>query len=82
MTDKITVELSSKYIKQLELLKQIIPSSTGEEITDDAKMIETLIDSFISFIEEQASHHDHSNEGGCCGGWEKEEWQGWCGCSH
>jgi hypothetical protein len=68
MADKITVELSAEYAAHLELLKQIIPSSTGEEITDDGKMVEALIDSFMSFIQEQAAAHEHADGGGCCGG--------------
>ena len=71
MADKINVELSSEYAEHLELLKQIIPSSTGEEITDDGKMVEALIDSFMAFIQEQAGSHEHGEEEqswGCCGG--------------
>jgi hypothetical protein len=62
MADKINVELSSEYAEHLELLKQIIPSSTGEEITDDGKMVEALIDSFMAFIQEQAGSHEHGEE--------------------
>lgn len=76
MADKVTVELSGEYAEHLELLKQIIPSSTGEQITDDSKMVEALIDSFMSFIKEQAAAHEHGNEeGDSCG-------TGGCGCSH
>jgi hypothetical protein len=46
-------------------------------------MVEALIDSFMSFIQEQAAAHEHSHEWGCCGGWDKkEESHGGCGCSH
>jgi hypothetical protein len=78
MADKVTVELSAEYVEHLELLKQIIPSSTGEEITDNSKMVEALIDSFMAFINEQAGAHEHAEEGkseGGCG-------TGSCGCSH
>lgn len=76
MSDKITVELSAEYAEHLELLKQIIPSATGEEIKEDGKMVEALIDSFMAFIQEQAGAHDHGEEeGGHCG-------SGGCGCSH
>ena len=83
MTNKITVELSEEYAEHLKLLKQVVPSSNGEEITDDGKMVEALIDSFMSFIQEQAAAHQHSEWGWCCGGgwhnhwesqWEKKEW--------
>ncbi len=77
MTDKVTVELSKEYSEHLELLKQIIPSSTGEQITDNGKMVEALIDSFMAFINEQAWWHEDSEEQSweSCGGWS-------CGCSH
>jgi len=69
MADKVTVELSAEYAEHLKLLKQVIPSSTWEEITDDGKMVEALIDSFMSFIQEQAAAHQHAEWGWCCG-WE------------
>jgi len=78
MADKVTVELSAEYAEHLELLKQIIPSSTGEEIKENGKMVEALIDSFMAFINEQAAaheSHDDEEEGGHCG-------SGSCGCSH
>ena len=78
MADKVTVELSGEYAEHLELLKQIIPSSTGEQITDDSKMVEALIDSFMAFIQEQAGANAPAEEEqswGGCGGWS-------CGCSH
>ena len=77
MADKVTVELSGEYAEHLELLKQIIPSSTGEQITDDSKMVEALIDSFMAFIQEQAGVNAAAEEeqSGGCGGWS-------CGCSH
>lgn len=79
MADKVKIELSSEYAEHLELLKQIIPSAEGEQITDDNKMVEALIDSFMAFIQEQAGAHEHGEgeKSGGCGGWE-----GGCGCSH
>jgi hypothetical protein len=78
MADKVTIELSGEYAKHLELLKQIIPSATWEQITDDSKMVEALIDSFMAFIQEQAEAHNHDEDqswDSCGGGWS-------CGCSH
>ena len=77
MADKVTIELSGEYAKHLELLKQIIPSATWEQITDDSKMVEALIDSFMVFIQEQAEAHNHDDDQSwdSCGG-------GSCGCSH
>jgi hypothetical protein len=77
MTDKITVELSAEYAGHLALLKQIIPSATGEKIKEDSKMVEALIDSFMSFIQEQAWAHEHGE--GCCWEWEhKHHWEEEC----
>jgi hypothetical protein len=40
-------------------------------------MVEALIDSFMSFIQEQSATHEHAEWGkwSCWTGW-------WCGCSH
>lgn len=66
---KITVEIDEKYREALDLLKQVIPDMEGGEIKDDSKIVESLIDSFMAFIQEQAASHAHNHEGGCCGGW-------------
>ena len=74
----INIELNEKYRDSLDLLKQVIPSTDGGEITEDSAMVEALIDSFMAFIQEQAGWDEHGEEkqaeGGC--GW----WS--CGCSH
>jgi predicted ABC-type ATPase len=67
MADKVTIELSSDYAEHLELLKQIIPSANGEQITDNSKMVEALIDSFMAFIQEQAGAEEEQSGGGCGG---------------
>jgi len=73
---KINIEISEKYKEHLDLLKQIIPNMDGSQITDDTKMVEVLIETFIWFIQEQAMHeHNHDDGGWHCG-------TGWCGCSH
>ncbi len=72
----INIEINSKYREYLDLLKQVIPNADGSEIVDDSKMIEVLIDSFISFIQEQWEEHDHEH-----GDWEGHCGSG-CGCSH
>ncbi len=68
----ITVELDEKYREQLDVLKQIVPDMDGKEITEDSKMVEALIDSFMGFLQQQAAAHEHNEGGWCCGG-------GWCG---
>jgi predicted ABC-type ATPase len=55
---KIDVQIDEKYREALDLLKQVIPSADGKEITEDSKMIEALIDSFMAFIQEQAGTHE------------------------
>lgn len=96
MSDKLQIELSPEYAEHLELLKQIIPSTSWEQITEDGKMIEALIDSFMAFIQEQAgANHEHEHgewgcgwhghgEEGCCG-WKNHnpevDWKEWCGCN-
>lgn len=68
MSNKVQIELNEQYAEHLELLKQIIPSKDGSEITDNSKMVEALIDSFLAFLQEQSSAGEHSHEGWCCGG--------------
>jgi len=76
MSKNITIELDEKYWEHLELLKQIIPDETGQPISDNGKMVEALIDSFLAFLNEQAAaHNDEEQSEGGCGGWS-------CGCSH
>jgi len=70
---KIQIEIDEKYQEALDLLKQIIPDSNWEPITDDGKMIEALIDSFMAFIQEQVN--EESNWDWHCG-------SDWCGCNH
>ena len=70
MAEQITVNIDEKYREHLDLLKQVIPDMDGNEITEDSKMVEGLIDSFIAFLQEQAGAHDHDHkhgEEGCCG---------------
>ncbi len=80
MSKNITIELDEKYAEHLALLKQIIPNGEWKEITEDNEMVEALIDSFMSFIKEQAHAHEHAEGGGCCGGgWHGEGWDECCG---
>ena len=65
----IEVKIDAKYRESLDVLRQIIPDEEWKLIDSDSKIIETLIDSFMAFVQEQASHHAHDHEGGCCWGW-------------
>lgn len=76
----LTVQINQDYKEKLDLLKQIIPNMDGSQITDDGKMVEVLIETFIWFLQEQAMHehghdHNHNHWDDSCGTW-------WCGCSH
>ena len=71
---KLNIEISENYREHLDLLKQIIPNMDGSKITDDSKMVEVLIETFMGFIEEQAHQHSHDEWEGHCGSG--------CGCSH
>ncbi len=67
MCNKISIEINEKYRESLDLLKQVIPNSKWKEIMEDSEMIESLIDSFMAFIEEQANQENSKGEWGCCG---------------
>jgi predicted ABC-type ATPase len=71
---KIQIEIDERYKEALDLLKQIIPNSEGNPITDDGQMVEALIDSFMAFIQEQAEAEQWH--------WDWHCGSGWCGCSH
>lgn len=81
MSEKITIQLDGKYIKDLEVLKQIIPNASWEEITDNGEMVWVLIDSFMDFIREQADGHMHW-EWECCGGHWHHNWGDECCWRH
>lgn len=79
----LTIQIGQDYKEKLDLLKQIIPNMDWSQISDDGKMVEVLIETFIWFIQEQAMHehshehnhnHEHGNKEGSCGSG--------CGCSH
>lgn len=84
----IEVKIDWKYRESLDVLRQVIPDENGELIDSDSKIVEVLIDSFMAFIQEQAAHHAHDHEGGCCW-WDhnhehkNDHWHehGWC-CRH
>lgn len=59
---KIDVKIDGKYREALDLLKQVIPNSDWKEITEDSAIVEALIDSFMSFIQEQAGEHEHTDD--------------------
>ncbi len=71
---KIQIEIDEKYSEALDILKQIIPDTNWEQITDNWKMVEVLIDSFMAFLQEQAEQEQEDSDWHCG--------TGGCGCSH
>lgn len=67
---KINIEINDKYREHIDLLKQIIPDQSWQRITDDSKIMEVLIETFIWFIQEQAQEHEHKHDKNwnCCWG--------------
>jgi hypothetical protein len=60
--EKIKLELDAKYGEYIQLIKELILTEDGQEITDDNKAVEVLLESFVTFLQEQANHeHDHHN---------------------
>jgi hypothetical protein len=58
--EKIKLELDGKYGEYIQLIKELILTEDGQEITDDNKAVEVLLESFVTFLQEQANHeHDH-----------------------
>lgn len=56
----IQVEINEKYGEYLDLIKEILVDQEGNEITDNNKAVEILLESFVAFLQEQAEHaHDH-----------------------
>lgn len=73
MSKKITIEIDEKYQDDLDMIKAMFPDEEGKLVTDNGEIIEELIESFLVFLEQQQKamaeqDHEHSAEGGCCGG--------------
>lgn len=72
----LKIEIDNKYREALDLLKQVIPDIDWNEVKDDSKMVEVLIESFMWFLSQE-----------WCGCWEDcecgddcEDWEDECGC--
>lgn len=51
---KIKIEIDNEYRESLDLLKQVIPDLDWKEVKSDSKMVEVLIDSFVSFLKQES----------------------------
>ncbi len=64
----IQVEINEKYGEYLDLIKEILVDQEGNEITDNNKAVEILLESFVAFLQEQAQHaqeHEHVHGPDC-----------------
>jgi hypothetical protein len=62
--EKIKLELDAKYGEYIQLIKELILTEDGQEISDDNKAVEVLLESFVTFLQEQANHeHEHGEDG-------------------
>lgn len=70
----IKFEMKEDYQEKLDVLRKVFVSPEGKELDNDGLM-EGLVDTFLEFVQSQASaghEHSHGEEGGCCGGWSCE----------
>ncbi|MDC0506084.1 hypothetical protein OAN96_00640 [Candidatus Gracilibacteria bacterium] len=60
MSKKITVEIDAKYRAPLDILKTAFSTPEGKPIEKDNEVVEGLIESFLSFLQQQQSEqHVH-----------------------
>lgn len=60
MSKKISIEIDEKYREPLDVLKQAFTTPDGKPITKDNEVVEGLIESFLSFLQQQqAEQHVH-----------------------
>lgn len=76
----IKIELDEKYRESLDLLKQVIPDVDGSEISDDTKMIEVLIESFMWFLSQEWEWCCCWDDCECGDDCDCEDWDNNCGC--
>lgn len=59
MPKKITVEIDEKYRESLDVLKTAFTTPEGKPVEQDHEVVEWLIESFLSFIQQQQQEHVH-----------------------
>lgn len=53
MSDKISIEIDAKYREPLDVLKTAFTTPEGKPIEKDHEVVEWLIESFLSFLQQQ-----------------------------
>lgn len=60
MSKKISIEIDAKYREPLDVLKQAFTTPDGKPVEQDHQVVEGLIESFLSFLQQQQQHeHVH-----------------------
>lgn len=60
MSSKISIEIDAKYREPLDVLKTAFTTPEGKPIEKDHEVVEALIESFLSFLQQQAQpEHVH-----------------------
>ena len=56
MTKKIHIDIDEKYREPLDVLKQAFTTPDGNPLEHDHEVVEGLIESFLSFLQQQPDH--------------------------
>ena len=59
---KISIEIDAEYQEKLDFIKEMFPDAEGKRVDDNGKIVEELIESFITFIKQQTGE-SHGEEG-------------------
>jgi hypothetical protein len=66
---KINIEIDTSYQRKLDFIREMFPDSEGNKVNDNGEIIEELIDSFITFIQQQTGEsqgdEEHVHGEGC-----------------
>lgn len=63
---KISIEIDASYQAKLDFIKEIFPDSEGNKVNDNGEIVEELIESFITFIQQQTATGDDHIHGEHC----------------
>lgn len=65
---KINLEVDESYGEKLDILRKVFVNAEGKEMENNGELVQGLMDTFLEFLQDQASEwHEHSKEWGCCG---------------
>jgi hypothetical protein len=64
---KINIEIDASYQEKLDFIKEMFPDEKGNKVNDNGEIVEELIESFITFIQQQTATGDeeHVHGEGC-----------------